>query len=189
MGQRRRNLPLIRMILVLLVVAAAAYGGYRFLQIQKADRNADAVLETMKDLIPGLGVDTGVSTGRGRDPLATMSIKNVDIVGCLEIPSLDLMVPVTVKDGGGDGFASVVSGSPVKGQFMLEGDHDTTFVKLSKAQPGAKVSFTDIDGVRYNYTVTTQYHLKNWDEGENDLMVSFRTDDQTRFVLGCRAAE
>ena len=99
------------------------------------------------------------------------------------------MVPVTVKDQGGDGFASVVSGSPVKGKFMLEGDRDTTFVKLAKAQPGAKVVFTDIDGVRYNYTVTTQFHLKDWDEAENDLMVTYRSDDQTRFVLGCATAD
>ena len=189
MGQRSRNKPLIRIIVVLLIAAAVGYSGYRFLHIQKADKDAEAVLSTMKDLIPGLGVDTGVSTGRGRDPLATLSINNVDIVGCLEIPSLDLMVPVTVKDGGGDGFASVVSGSPVKGEFMLEGDRDTTFVKLFKAQPGAKVTFTDIDGVRYNYSVTTQFHLKNWDVADHDLMVTYRTDDQTRFVLGCARTE
>lgn len=170
-------------------MAGVAYAGYRFLAIRQADRDADAVLETMHDLIPGLGVDTGVSSGAGRDPLLTLSINNIDIVGCLEIPSLDLMVPVTVKDQGGDGFASVVSGSPVKGKFMLEGDRETTFIKLSKAQPGAKVTFTDVDGVRYNYTVTTQYHLKDWDEADNDLMVTFRTDDQTRFVLGCTSAE
>ena len=188
MSKSRRKSP-IKLIVILLVVAMAAYAGYRFLMIKQADRDADAVLDTMYDIIPGLGVDTGISTGHGRDPLLSLSIKNVDIVGCLEIPSVDLMVPVTVKDEGGDGFASVVSGSPVKGKFMLEGDRETTFSKLFKAQPGAKVTFTDIDGVRYNYSVTTQFHLKDWDEAENDLMVTYRTDDQTRFVLGCAMAE
>lgn len=186
--QRRKSSP-IKLVLILLIIAMVAFAGYRFLAIRQADRDADKVLETMYKLIPGLGVDTGVSTGNGRDPLMTLSISNVDIVGCLEIPSLDLMVPVTVKDGGGDGFASAVSGSPVKGEFMLEGDRDTTFSNLYKAQPGAKVTFTDIDGVRYNYTVTTQFHLKNWDVAEHDLMVTYRTDDQTRFVLGCARAE
>lgn len=189
MSKQRRKTSPIKLVLILLVIAVVAFAGYRFLAIRQADRDADQVLEVMYDLIPGLGVDTGVSTGAGRDPLLTLSINNVDIVGCLEIPSLDLMVPVTVKDGGGDGFASVVSGSPVKGEFMLEGDRDTTFVKLFKAQPGAKVTFTDIDGVRYNYSVTTQFHLKNWDVADHDLMVTYRTDDQTRFVLGCARAE
>lgn len=143
----------------------------------------------MKDLIPGLGVDTGVATGTGRDPLVSLSINDVNVIGCLEIPSIDLMIPVTVKDEAEEGFASFVSGSPVKGKFMLEGDHETTFIKLSRVQPGDRVAFTDIDGIRYTYSVTTQYHLKNWDEGTNDLMVTFKTDDQTRFVLGCARTE
>lgn len=189
MVRHRRKISPIRLAIILLILAAIAFAGYRFLMIRQADRDAEEVLNAMNDLIPGLGVDSGISTGAGRDPLLTLSINNVDIVGCLEIPSLDLMVPVTVKDEGGDGFASVVSGSPVKGKFMLEGDHETTFIKLSKAQPGAKVTFTDIDGVRYNYSVITQFHLKNWDEADNDLMVTYRTDDQTRFVLGCARSE
>lgn len=189
MGQRRRSIPLIRIIVLLLVAAVIGYGGYRFLHIQKADKDAEAVLSTMKDLIPGLGVDTGVSTGNGKDPLATLSINNVDIVGCLEIPSLDLMVPVTVKDEGGAGFASVVSGSPVKGKFRLTGNREDIFRDLADAKPDDKVVFTDIDGVRYTYRVTTQYHLKDWDEGDNDLMVCYDSDSQTQFVLGCKASE
>jgi sortase (surface protein transpeptidase) len=188
MNNRRKTSP-VKLIIVLLVVVTVGFAGYRFLAIREADKDAEQVLDVMYDLIPGLGVDTGVSTGAGRDPLLTLSINNTDIVGCLEIPSLDLMVPVTVKDQGGEGFASVVSGSPVKGKFMLEGDRDTTFIRLAKAQPGAKVVFTDIDGVRYNYSVTTQFHLKDWDEADNDLMVTYRSDDQTRFVLGCARDE
>ena len=188
MNNRRKTSP-VKLIIVLLVVVTVGFAGYRFVAIREADKDAEQVLDVMYDLIPGLGVDTGVSTGTGRDPLLTLSINNTDIVGCLEIPSLDLMVPVTVKDQGGEGFASVVSGSPVKGKFMLEGDRDTTFIRLAKAQPGAKVIFTDIDGVRYSYSVTTQFHLKDWDEADNDLMVTYRSDDQTRFVLGCARDE
>ena len=51
---------------------------------------------------------------------------------------------------------------------------------------GDKVAFTDIDGVRYNYIVTTQFHLKDWDEADQDLMLCYKTDDNTQFVLGCK---
>jgi LPXTG-site transpeptidase (sortase) family protein len=112
----------------------------------------------------------------------------VDIVGCLEIPSIDLRAPVTVKGAQQEGFATWLGGSPVKGRFSIIGGRDDVFRKLAKAKPGDRVMFTDIDGVRYVYEVTTQYHLKEWDKGDNDLMICFDSDSQTRFVLGCTKA-
>ena len=186
--QHRKTLP-IKLVLILLIIAIAAFAGYRILAIRQAGRDADQVLDTMYDLIPGLGVETGVSTGVGKDPLLSLSINGIDIVGCLEIPSLDLMTPVSVASEEYEGFLNVVSGSPVKGKLMLEGDKTTTLSGLSKAQPGDTVVFTDVEGIRYHYRVLTQFHLKNWDEADNDLMVCYRVDDQTRFVLGCTRAE
>ncbi len=189
MDANSRKKPLIRLVLLLLIIAAAGYAGYRALQIKSAGNDADAVLEVMYDIVPGLGVETGVSTGAGKDPLMTLSINDVDVVGCLEIPSLDIMIPVTVTSEQEEGFMHLVSGSPVKGKLMLEGDRASALVKLPKAQPGDKVVFTDVEGIRYNYKVTTQYNLKDWDEADNDLMVCYRVDEQTRFVLGCTLAE
>ncbi len=159
------------------------------MQVKYASQDANAVLDKMYDLIPGLGVDTGVSTGRGRDPLPALSINDVDIVGCIEIPSLDIMVPVTAADYDRDGFITIVSGSPVKGKFRMKGNREDVFRDLTEAKPGDNVIFTDVDGVRYRYTVTTQFHLKNWDEADNDLMLCYDTDGQTQFVLGCTASE
>ena len=73
MSKSRRKSP-IKLIVILLIAAIAVFAGYRFLAIRQADKDADAVLDTMYDLIPGLGVDTGISTGHGRDPLLTLSI-------------------------------------------------------------------------------------------------------------------
>lgn len=175
-----------RKVLALLVVAAVAFGGYRLLMIRQSSQEAEAVLKIMYTLIPDLGVDTGVSTGAGRDPMAALSINEIDIVGCIEIPSINLMAPVTAAGYEKEGFASFFSGSPVKGQLRLIGGRDDVFRKIAKAKPGDTVAFTDIDGVRYTYRVTTQFHLKNWDDADQDLMLCYRTDDQTQFVLGCR---
>lgn len=142
----------------------------------------------MENVIPGLSdpIDTSeVTTGQGRDPLISLSIEGVDIIGCLDIPALDLRVPVTAKDIEIPFFVTWVSGSPVKGKFRLIGGHEDAFRKLAKAKPGDRVIFTDVDGVHYVYEVTTQYHLKDWAEATNDLLLCYPSDDQTDFVVGC----
>lgn len=185
-----RKSSIAKWIITLMVIALLGYGGYSFLQLETSMKHSEEVLNTMKSLIPNLGVDTGVSTGVGRDPLAALSIDEIDIVGCIEVPSIDLMAPVTAKGYEEEGFASVVSGSPVKGNLRIIGGRQDVFRKIAKAKPGDTVAFTDIDGVRYNYRVTTQYHLKDWDEADNnDLMLCYESDDQTDFVLGCTTAE
>ncbi len=190
MDHRRRGNKPVRLTVMLLIIAALAFGGYRIYQVRQASQQANEVLKVMYDMIPGLGTDTGVSTGRGRDPLPALSISGIDIVGCIEIPALDLMAPVTAHDYETDGFITMVSGSPVKGKFRLTGRREDVFSKLSDANPGDKVIFTDIDGVRYTYDVVTQFHLKDWDEATNDLMLCYdTTDSQTQFVLGCTAAQ
>lgn len=174
---------------MLLITAALAFAGYRAFELRQASSEADAVLNKMYELIPDLGVDTGVSTGQGRDPLAALSINEIDIVGCIEIPALDIIVPVTAAGYDRDGFITQMSGSPVKGKFRLKGNREDVFRDLTEAKPGDNIVFTDIDGVRYSYKVVTQFHLKNWDEADNDLMLCYDTDSQTQFVLGCSAAE
>lgn len=173
-------------VLALLLIAGLALGGYRLLTIRQASHEAEAVLETMYTLIPDLGVDTGISTGQGRDPLVALSINDIDIVGCIEAPSINLMAPVTAAGYNEEGFATYVSGSPVKGHLRLIGGRDDVFRKITKAKPGDTVAFTDIDGVRYTYRVTTQFHLKDWDEADQDLMLCYKSDDNTQFVLGCK---
>lgn len=190
MGQKSRGNRTIRLTIVLLVIAALVFSGYRIYKIRQASHQANAVLQVMYEMIPGLGQDTDVSTGRGRDPLPALSISGIDIVGCIEIPSLDLMAPVTAHDYETEGFVTMISGSPVKGKFRLTGSREAVFGKLPDARPGDKVIFTDIDGVRYVYKVVTQFHLKDWDEADNDLMLCYdTTESQTQFVLGCSVSE
>ena len=181
-----RTKSIVKWVAALLIVSVAFYVGYTFLHVIDSSRHAEEVLESMRTLVPGLGVETDTSTGRGRDPLAALSIDDIDIVGCIEMASIDLMAPVTSAGYEEEGFATVVSGSPVKGNFRLVGGRMDVFRKISKAKPGDKVAFTDIDGVRYSYLVTTQFHLKDWDESDHDLMLCYKTDDNTQFILGCK---
>lgn len=184
----QKNMRLNKIIVLIVIAAAlaAAIMGYRYL-IQKPDHSsADDVLETMLYMIPGLGTETDVHTGDGKDPLPVLIINNIDIVGCLEIPSIDLMAPVKSKGKSIDGFVTYKSGSAVKGKLFLYGRKNDVFKKLATLKPGTKVAFTDVNGVRYGYKVLTQFHLKKWDKAkaEYDLMLYYKTDDDTLFVVG-----
>ena len=172
-------------IAALLVAAGLMYGGYLVREERETRKEADDVLDSMKILIPGLGEKMEASGNQGRDPLAVLSVNENDIVGCLQIPSLDIMAPVLAKGSKKEYFVTWKSGSPVKGRLRLQGSHSDIFRGLSKAKPGDKVIFTDVDGVRYAYTVTTQYHLKDWAKGDNDLLLCYTVDENTDFVLGC----
>lgn len=173
------------LIVILVVIAAAALtAGYRAMHIKKVSAEADDVLRSMYEVVPGLGNENSVQSGDGKDPLPAVPINDIDIIGCLEVPSIDLTVPVTAKSEARAGFASYLDGSAVKGRLRLTGNRDDVFGRISKLKPGAKAAFTDMDGVRYSYRVLTQFHLKKWDRADYDLMLCYFTDDKTRFVVG-----
>ena len=184
-GKKRTAFWIAAIIAVLLVAAGLFRGGYLIRTQKAAKKQADDVLTTMTTLIPGLGTETEGSGATGRDPLVALSVADHDIVGCLEIPSLDIAAPVLAKKSKQAYFVTWKSGSPVKGKFRLQGSRKDIFRDLAKANPGDKVIFTDIDGVRYAYTVTTQYHLKDWAKADNDLILCYTVDEKTDFVLGC----
>lgn len=192
--QSRNNTHTLRIMAAILLAAILAFAAYRILTSHQQGGKAEAVMNQLESIIPGLGQDTCISTGQGRDPLAAVSIEGTDIVGVLEIPSMDIQAPVIsggmtededAESGTEPWFASHIGGSPVQGHFMLAGNKADLFSGIAGLAPGDKVAFTDIDGVRYNYTVMTQYHLKKWDTGDNDLLLCTESDDDTYFVVGC----
>ena len=183
--QKNGTARIIVMILMAAVVIAAAAIGYMAMHQEKASKEADAVIEEMKVIIPGLGADVEESSGNGKDPLSVMIINDTSIVGALQIPSIDLLSPVAAKGTSKAGFATANAGSPLKGNFRLDGSRQDVYSKLTKVKPGDKVIFTDADGARYIYSVVTQFHLKKWDKADYDLMLTYKVDDDTRFVVGC----
>jgi sortase (surface protein transpeptidase) len=190
MTTNRPHHKIIKWMAALLAVAAVCIAGWWLYSGQQGSAKADSVMRTLHEIVPGLGDESTDSAGVGRDPLAAINIEGVDIVGVLEIPALNINAPVTSKDCSEEYFASWLDGSPVQGHFMVKGGRDDLFRKLAKLKPGDRVTFTDIDGVQYRYEVTTQYHLKKWDVGENQMQLCYETtDDDTYFVVGCGAAQ
>lgn len=187
--EKRRNSKKIIVISIAIFVAMLICVCYLFMPKKQDNEESRAVIESMEGLVPYFGMDYEYSSGMGRDPLPVMTVNGVDIVGAIEIPSLDLRAPVTDKGVKKKYFARWAGGSPVKGRFRIMGGSGDVFSRLSKGKPGERVIFTDMDGVRYEYTITTQFHLKDWAKADNDLMLCYKTDSDTKFVLGCTKAD
>lgn len=190
MNKRLQTRKIILVIVLILVAAVFALGGYWFSHLKTSDSKAKEAVSALEDLIPGFAFagdeDDTEGFTPGRDPLLALSIDEREIVGCLEIPALDVRAPVLDQEQEKEAFfVSWISGSPVKGTFRLEGGREDVFRSLTKLKPADRVIFTDADGVRYVYEVTTQYHLKDWAEATNDLLLCYPSDDQTDFVVGC----
>ena len=190
MKKRSHKNRIIILMVIILLAAVLVYLGTELKAGNGSEAEAKEMVTKLENIIPGLGSPSDSSGGNGRDPLAAYIMGDYNVVGCLEIPALDLMLPVVLKSE--DPKAEVQSylvyfegGSPVKGQFRLKSDSMGGFKSIAGLRPGENVIFTDIDGVRYEYTVTTQYHLKDWDEGDNDLLLCYDTDEVTDFVVGC----
>lgn len=173
---------------IAIIAMAAALAAYLLIPGKQDNEQSRAAVESMKDIIPYFGTGQG-RTEMGRDPLAVISIEGTDIVGGLEIPSIDLIAPVAEKGHGKEFFASRMKGSPVSGHFIITGGRHDVFSRITKVKPGAKVRFTDVDGIAYEYSVITQFHKKTWDKADYGLMLCYKTDKNTYFVLACDAAE
>ena len=184
---RRGNKRIVKTIIILMILAALGYVGYRVYGGVEGSKKADETMKTLESIIPGLGAETDGPVGMGRDPLASLTVNDLDIVGVIEIPAVDINAPVTAKGISEEFFATWLDGSPVKGNFQIIARRADLFRRISKLKPGDRVIFTDIEGVRYEYSVTTQYHLKKWDEGDNDLLLCCESDSDTYFVVGCTA--
>ena len=187
MRETNQKSRFIKIAVLLLIVAVAGGVCLQSLHRAQAAKRADRVIEQMQEIVPGLGTETGIPAAgdAGTEPLPQITVDGVDIVGYLEVPALGITAPVTA--GGAEaGLAALDGGAPLSEQFRITGSRRDVFRRLAAANPGDKVAFTDINGVRYTYEVTTQFHLQEWDDADNDLLLFYRTGPHTCFVVGCK---
>ena len=185
----RNGPPLLIRIAVAVVLCALVAGCFYWSKDKEAARKADAAVAGIEEIVPGISDGSGSMNGASSAELAAINIEGADVVGILRIPSLDIDAPVAAKDADEKYFAYIEEGSPADRGFRIYGKQSGLFRSLAGLMPGDNVSFTDVYGTTYEYKVTTQYHLKNWDEGDNDLLLCYRTDSDTVFTVGCEGAE
>ena len=101
------------------------------------------------------GLRAGRSAGETVE-VPVKSVDGVDYIGVLHIPSLGLELPVISRWSYDDLRIAPCrySGSAYLGNMVICGhNYSAHFGKLKSLQPGDTVSFTDMDGNEFSYTV------------------------------------
>lgn len=127
-------------------------------------------------------------------PMPTETVENRDYIGILEIPAVDIELPILSKWSYPNLKVSPCrfTGSVYTNDMILCGhDYSTHFRPLRNMQSGEKVTFTDIDGNSFVYTVDYIETINGKDmegltAGEWDLsLFTCTTDGAARVVVRC----
>lgn len=118
----------------------------------------------------------------------TQSIENEDYIGLLSIPTLDLELPIMAElnDTNLRQTPCLYTGNHLDGSMILAGHNYTDhFGGLQYLTAGDRVSFTDMNGTKYDYAVISLETLEGTDveqmqQGDWDLTLFTCTYDGTQ---------
>ncbi|MDY3238660.1 MAG: sortase [Anaerovoracaceae bacterium] len=204
-GQRaRKKVSSIFIITGLLLIAAALFlTGVNLYDEHRAERSVDHVLEQMKMQ------DTPVLR-EGEIPdyilnpdmeMPVETIDGLDYIGTLEIPSLDLELPVLSEWNYPNLRVAPCRyvGSAYQGNLIIAAhNYPSHFGNLKHLQEGEIVRFTDVDGNRFTYKVVVRETLEptaidemqSEEEGAWDLTLFTCTiGGQSRVTVRCVQVE
>ena len=166
-GQRaRKKVSSILIVTGLLLIAAALFlTGFNLYDEHRAERSVDHVLEQMKPRETPV-LREGEIPDYLLNPDMEMPVENIDgrdYIGTLEIPSLDLVLPVL----GNWNYPNLrvapcrYTGSAYQGNLIIAAhNYPSHFGNLKHLQEGEMVRFTDVDGNRFTYQVVVRETLE-----------------------------
>lgn len=204
-GQRaRKKVSSIFIITGLLLIAAALFlTGFNLFDEYRAERSVDSVLQQM------MLQDTSVLR-EGEIPdyilnpdmeMPVETIDGLDYIGTLEIPSLDLELPVLSEWNYPNLRVAPCRyvGSAYQGNLIIAAhNYPSHFGNLKHLQEGEMVRFTDVDGNRFTYKVvvretlepTAIEEMQSEEEGAWDLTLFTCTiGGQSRVTVRCVQVE
>lgn len=139
----------------LLVLCAAALVAFNISDDRAAGAAAQRVLGQVRAQMPDGGGETG-ARGTAAEPLVTVEAEGRSYLGVLEIPALELRLPILGKWSypGLKTAPCRYGGSAGAGDLIIAGhNYKSHFGRLETLQAGDAVTFTDADGGRYTYQV------------------------------------
>ena len=187
----RRKLGILCMVLgVVLLAGAMAFVLHNRQEDARADQAAAEVLPLVKE-----AAGTAEPSGDG------MPVEEIDgygYVGYLSIPALGLELPVLGEwsDSGSRAAPCRYSGSAYLDNMVIAGhNYSGHFGTLKNLAPGDALSFTDIDGNVFSYTVVEletlpPYAVEEMTSGDWDLtLFTCTVGGQSRLAVRCERAE
>lgn len=165
MANRRRYGGLLIAAGSVFLAAALFLAVYNFLDSRRAGSVSEQVLEELQDragndALPGTSApETGALPDYVTNPdmaMPTVEIDGNSYIGVLEIPSLELSLPVMSEWSYPNLRISPCryGGSAYAGNLVIAAhNYSRHFGRLSTLEPGGKVVFTDVDGNTFYYRV------------------------------------
>ena len=162
---RKKRSSILILTGLLLIAAALFLTGFNLFDEYRAERSVDSVLQQMMlqdtpvlregeipDYILNPGMDMPVET-----------IDGMDYIGTLEIPSLDLVLPVLSEWNYPNLRVAPCryTGSAYQGNLIIAAhNYPSHFGNLKHLQEGESVRFTDVEGNLFSYKVVVRETLE-----------------------------
>ncbi|MCD8127851.1 MAG: sortase [Clostridiales bacterium] len=198
-NRRERRVSLIS-IGLLLMAAALLLAAYNLWDAQRAANAADATLAQIEQSIQEI---TAEESPEDNDTdasmeMPTIAIDGVEYIGVLEIPALDLSLPVASEWNYDNLRVSPCryQGSAYSDDLIIAGhNYQRHFGNLKNLSAGDTVTFTDVAGNVFTFEVTEvttlgAYAVDEMTSGDWDLTLFTCTiGGQTRVTVRCAAVE
>ncbi len=146
----------------LLVGAVVILALWRW-NIHNAEKQGQCYVSTLQALIPQ--PQNAVPEERRDNTMSVLSVDGIDFVGLVELPRYESALPVCADWGETSQYPCRFSGSIYDGTMQIgattqKGQYDF-YRELSV---GDAVNYTDVEGNRYTFTITSLCHEKHADQ-------------------------
>ena len=143
---------------ILCLAGAVGLTLYNVLDEQRAAESAKTGVELLHSMIPDPQPETVVTpVPQPQVVMTTVSLEGRNYVGILEIPALDLELPIL--ENWSEELLKyapcLYQGTISEGMIIAGHNYRSHFGGLGRLGIGDDICFTDVDGTRWNYTVTT----------------------------------
>ena len=156
----------------LLVLAALLLTAYNLVQDRRAGDAAASLTAQLDAQMPAVTMAANQTAGEDvpdrieTDAMNSLSVAGLDCIGVLDIPALELHLPV-LKDYSTTALQTApccYAGSLQMNDLVLAGhNYRTHFGHLSNLETGDTVTITDVQGTQYTYLVTDLLTLPGTD--------------------------
>lgn len=183
---------------LLLIAAALCFTIYNFWEEKRAGDRAEEILRQYQVLCEEPGHTETADMHEETDKMASVLVDNALCVGILEIPALEVSLPV-LKDWSYANLKTApcrYKGSVQQDDLIIAGhNYRSHFGGLRSLQADDEVLFTDVEGTLHAYQVVLVERLSGEDvegmeAGEWDLtLFTCTTDSQSRVTVRCMRIE
>lgn len=175
------------------LMAALGLTGYNLYDEYRAESSAEANVTQLKTVIQDKAPEEQPILPEPQVMMTALELDGRDYVGVLEIPSLELSLPI--QDEWSDRLLKYspcrYEGTIYDGMIIAGHNYKSHFAKLKQLLPGDEVRFIDLDGNIWNYVVSgteviAGYDVERMKSGDWDLTLFTCTyGGENRYTLRC----